>query len=128
MKTKSTQLPTDSTTIPPDCESVRNFLNLLPRHEQDSQDLENVDSSIAISRDANESEIDLQKIGNVSESDVIGCNMDGSDNNVCPQHNTVSDNYGVTGISGTGHTINNYACPPEIVELILKLAKKEGLL
>ncbi|MDR1201645.1 MAG: hypothetical protein LBL58_08470 [Tannerellaceae bacterium] len=88
----------------------------------------NADSSISISRDANESGIDLQKIGNVSGSDVTGCNMDGSNNNVCPQHNTVFDNYGITGISGSGHTINNYACPPEIVELILKLAKKEGLI
>jgi hypothetical protein len=88
----------------------------------------NVDSSVSIGRDANESEIDLQKIGNVDGSDIAGCNTNGRDNNVCPQHNTAPDNYGITGISGTGHTINNYACPPEIVELILKLAKREGLI
>jgi hypothetical protein len=112
----------------PDCESVKNYLNLLPKSEQNSQGLENVDSSIAISSDANGSEISTEKIGNVEASDVTGCNMNGSDNNVCSQHNTVSDNRGITGISGTGHTIYNYACPPEIIELISKLAKKGGLL
>jgi hypothetical protein len=112
--------------VTPDCESVNpQFLsqvsNLLPKSEQNSQDLGNVESSIAISSDANGSEISTEKIGNVEASDVTGCNMNGSDNNVCSQHNTVSDNHGITGISGTGHTINIYQYPKELIELLKQI-------
>jgi hypothetical protein len=107
--------------VTPDCESVSNYLNLLPVSEQNSQELEKVDNSVAISSDANGSDISLEKIGNVDKSDVTGCNMNGNDNNVSAQHNTVSDNRGVTGITGTGHTINIYQCPQELINLITKL-------
>jgi hypothetical protein len=69
-----------------------------------------------------------QGMGDIEASDVTGCNMSGSGNNVFSQHNAVSENHGITGISGTGHTINNYACPPEIVDFIRLLAKKGGIL
>jgi hypothetical protein len=119
MKTKSEQRP-DNILATPECGSVEANLNLLPKSEQNSQGLENADNSIAINRDANESEISLERIGDVSESDVTGCNMNGSDNNVCSQHNTVTNNHGITGISGTGHTINVYQYPKEFVELFKK--------
>jgi hypothetical protein len=98
-----------------------NYLNLLPKSEQNSQELECVDDSVAVGSDANGSDISLEKIGAVTESDVTGCNMNGSDNNVSAQHNTVSDNRGVTGITGTGHTINIYQYPKELTELLMKL-------
>jgi hypothetical protein len=130
MKTENEQLPTKGKEMinfnqPP---SLSNDLTL------HSQAMENVDDSIVINKDANDSNIDLKKISNISESDVTGCNTNhstiqqGNGNEHIEQKNIVTTNNGITGISGGGHNIYNYACPPEIVELILKLAKKEGLL
>jgi hypothetical protein len=125
-------------TVTPDCESVNNQLNLLPKTEQNTQDLDASETCLAIARGANESKIDLntQKIGNVDGSGGVGNNLSGNDNTsisgsdnlLNPQTNNVENNTGITGITGTGHTINNYACPPEIIEFIKLLVKKGGLL
>lgn len=51
---------------------------------------------------------------NCPDTQANGCN----NNESCEtsqQNNHVQENRGVTGISGTGHTINNYACPQEII-------------
>ena len=37
------------------------------------------------------------------------------------QENNVGDNSGITGITGTGHTITINQCPKEIVEILSKL-------
>jgi hypothetical protein len=127
LKIEREQSPTKRLTGAPDCESVSNYLNLLPKSEQNSQDLENVDSSIAIASDANGSKISLGKAESVSNAiteksgAAIGHNVNGD---ISSQTNNVENNTGITGITGTGHTINNYACPPEIIELIKKLISK----
>jgi hypothetical protein len=110
-------------TVTPDCESVdpqflSQVLNLLPKSEQNGQE-----------------------IGNIGESDVIGCNTFGDKeisssqlehSNIqqgngiehVGQKNTVTTNTGVTGISGTGHTITVNQCPDELIQLLIKLIKK----
>jgi hypothetical protein len=59
-----------------------------------------------------------QEVSHVDGSSVAGNNMRGSDNNVLSQTNHVQENYGVTGISGTGHTINIYQYPKELIEIL----------
>jgi hypothetical protein len=110
-------------TVTPDCESVRNYLNLLPQSEQNTQDLGNADSGTVIGNNANESKISSERIGHSTtgeNSPVEG--------HIFSQTSHVDTNTGITGISGTGHTINNYACPPEIIELIRLLIEKGGKL
>jgi hypothetical protein len=116
-------------TVTPDCESVNNYLNLLPKAEQNTQDLDANETCLAIARDADESKIDLntQKIDNVEGSGVVGNNLTGSDNTsiagndnlLNPQTNNVENNTGITGITGTGHTIIINQCPPELLNLLL---------
>jgi hypothetical protein len=94
--------------VTPDCESVNpllstNVLNHLPQNISNGAS-ENTESSI--------------RQGNNNTS------VAGNDNLLNPQYNTVENNTGITGITGTGHTIYNYACPPEIIELIKKLTSK----
>jgi hypothetical protein len=74
-----------------------------------------------------------QGIGAVTDSGVVGnnCNeqighttsADNSDitGDIAKQDNHVQENLGVTGITGTGHTINIYQYLKEIVELLKKL-------
>jgi hypothetical protein len=104
--------------VTPDCESVKNYLNLLPKSEQNSQGLENVDSSIAISSDANGSKISSEKIGHstTGENSYV-------DGEIFHQTNHVDKNTGITGISGTGHTITVNQCPDELIQLLVKLIK-----
>jgi hypothetical protein len=126
-----------SLTSTPDCESVKNYLNLLPKSEQNSQGLENVDTSIVVGSDANGSKISSIE-GNSQSSEqndgegILGNNVESSNiqngTNLSSQTNHVDKNTGITGISGSGHTIYNYACPPEIIEFISLLAKKGGVL
>jgi hypothetical protein len=65
-----------------------------------------------------------QGIGSVDGSDVVGNNLHGNENTSVAgngneiQTNHVQENYGVTGITGTGHTINIYQCPKELIELL----------
>jgi hypothetical protein len=40
------------------------------------------------------------------------------------QTNDVENNHGVTGISGTGHTIIVNQCPDELIQLLVNLLKK----
>jgi hypothetical protein len=47
---------------------------------------------------------------------AIGTDVGGS--TISPQKNHVQENHGVTGISGTGHTINIYQYPKELIEVL----------
>jgi hypothetical protein len=66
-----------------------------------------------------------QSIGNADSSTLIGNNANyatvQSGENISPQTNRVQENFGVTGITGTGHTINVYQYPEELKELLMKL-------
>jgi hypothetical protein len=90
-----------SRTVTPDCESVNpsnlvSQLNLLPRQMETEQTITDSNNCTAIGNDANGS-------------------------TVSPQTNHVQENYGVTGITGTGHTINIYQYPKELINLIKTL-------
>jgi hypothetical protein len=110
----------------PDCESVSNQLNLLPKSEQNLNHVDG-DGNVTIGGNGSESEINSQSVGETQGEGILGNNVESSNiqngTNLSSQTNHVDKNTGITGISGTGHTINNYnyACPPEIIELILKL-------
>jgi hypothetical protein len=110
-------------TSTPDCESVDPLFlsqvsNLLPKSEQNGQG-----------------------IGNIGESDVIGCNTFGDKeisssqleySNVqqgngiehVGQKSIVTTNTGIAEIYGTGHTITVNQCPDELIQLLIKLIKK----
>jgi hypothetical protein len=75
-----------------------NQLNLLPKQTENDQQLDDVESSI-----------------------VIGNNANGSNIKVAPQTNHVHENLGVTGITGTGHTINIYQYPKELIEILNRI-------
>jgi hypothetical protein len=68
--------------------------------------------------------------GNILTQDANGsvaiCG-DANDSSVHTQSNHVQDNHGITGITGTGHTINVYQYPKELEELLLKLLTKVSL-
>jgi hypothetical protein len=95
--------------VMPDCKSVNlnpRPANLLafqnkPDTSENSQELNDVENSVIVGTDANNSEI-----------------------NATSQTNHVQENRGVTGIQGTGYTINNYACPKEIIDFVLELMRK----
>jgi hypothetical protein len=59
----------------------------------------------------------LPNAQDVTQNNEHGDNVYGQN----AQANRVQENYGVTGISGTGHTINIYQYPKELVELLKKL-------
>jgi hypothetical protein len=59
----------------------------------------------------------LPNAQDVTQSNEHGDNVYGQN----AQANRVQENYGVTGISGTGHTINIYQYPKELVELLKKV-------
>jgi hypothetical protein len=108
----NTKLNSSARTVTPDCESVNssnlfNQLNLLPRQTENEQEISNVDGS-----DVNGN--NLHGNENISVA--------GSENEI--QTNNVQENYGVTGITGTGHTINIYQYPKELAELLAKLKIK----
>jgi hypothetical protein len=107
-----------SLTNTPDCESVRDLLPnaglpLIAEQNNNQQDISSVEGSGIVGNNL---------YGNENAS------VSGNENSLHPQTNNVEQNTGITGISGTAHTIYNYACPPEIIEFIRLLAKKGGLL
>jgi hypothetical protein len=120
----------------PDCESVKNYLNLLPKSECHDEYHQKDGKRNALSVNGNATTIDKidasgNKTNGANESEFKDSTVQqGNDlvSNHSNQENTVTTNNGITGIFGTGHTIYNYACPPEIIELISKLSKKGGLL
>jgi hypothetical protein len=86
-------------TSTPDCESVNfQFLsqvsNLLPKLEHHDE------------------------VHQKGEKNVVG-----NDNNVLAQTNHVQENRGITGITGTGHTITVNQCPDELIQLLIKFLK-----
>jgi hypothetical protein len=118
--------------VTPDCESVKNYLNLLPKSKQNSQGLENVDTSIVVGSDPNGSKISSIK-GNSRSSEqndgegILGNNVESSNiqngENLSSQTNHVDKNTGITGISGNGHTITINQCPDELIQLLINLIK-----
>jgi hypothetical protein len=65
-----------------------------------------------------------QGIGNTENSYVSDSNVQQGENiSYHTQTNNVETNTGVTGIHGTGHTINVYQYPKELTELLTKLMK-----
>jgi hypothetical protein len=104
--------------VTPDCESVRNYLNLLPESEQNTQNLGNVDSSTVIGNNANGRKISSARIGHSTDGENSPV-----EGHIFSQTNHVDTNTGITGISGTGHTINVYQYPKELSELLIKLIK-----
>ena len=99
--------------------------------EEQQQELESVESSATIGGDANDSDIQIesnnQNIGNATTSRVTGVNINGSNNQtlsgdnsqISNQTNTVTINNGITGITGSGHTINSYTVDLKmLIELI----------
>jgi hypothetical protein len=121
MKTKSKQLSVGGIIITPDSESVKNDFDLLTKFDRNDQIIGNIgENGIAGCNTVGDKEITSNQL---NHSNV----QQGNGNERVEQKNIVTTNNGITGISGAGHNIYNYACPPEIVELILKLAKKEGL-
>jgi hypothetical protein len=107
--------------VTPDCESVNHFnqLNLLPaqteiRQESGAGNASSVNGdSDSITCHENE-----QTITDSSSCIAIGNDANGS--TVSNQTNHVQENRGVTGITGTGHTINIYQCPQELINLLVK--------
>ncbi|MDR1224250.1 MAG: hypothetical protein LBL07_15425 [Tannerella sp.] len=59
---------------------------------------------------------------------ILGNNVESSNiqngTNLSSQTNNVENNHGITGISGTGHTITVNQCPDELIQLLIKLIKK----
>jgi hypothetical protein len=113
--------------VTPDCESV-NLLAQVAHIPTTSIGHTSTGDNSPVDGDVHENE---QNAENISDSVVVGNNINGSDttvvhgndDNVMPQTNHVQENFGVTGISGTGHTINIYQCPPELINLLVKLLK-----
>jgi hypothetical protein len=105
--------------VTPDCESVQNN-NLLPKSEQNTQDLGNVDSSTVIGNNANDSKISSVRIGHSTDGENSPV-----EGHIFSQTNHVDTSTGITVISGTGHTINVYVYqyPKELSELLIKLIK-----
>jgi hypothetical protein len=126
MKFKREQ-PEKDIAVTPDCESVRNYLNLLPQSEQNSQGLENVDTSIIVGANANESKISSETnehSNKAIESEIKESNVQQGENiSYQTQTNNVDKNSGITGIQGNGNTINIYQCPKELAELLIQLTK-----
>jgi hypothetical protein len=118
-------------TVTPDCESVSNQLNLLPKSEQNLNRVNGDDNVAVIGGNANENEINSQSVGETQGEGILGNNVESSNiqngTNLSSQTNHADTNTG-TAIFGTGHTIYNYACPPEIIELISKLVRRGGAL
>jgi hypothetical protein len=117
-------------TLPPDCESVNpsnlfNQLNLLPKQVENDQGIGSVDSSDVIGNNLSGSDNDVlsQTVSDSKSCIAIGNDANGS--TVSTQTNHVQENCGVTGITGTGHTINIYQCPQELINLLVKSINKK---
>jgi len=71
-----------------------------------------------------------QEIGAITESSVVGANVNGNDNFSIAgsgnfiQTNNVTTNNGITGITGSGHTINNYTVD---LKMLIELLKKDAI-
>jgi hypothetical protein len=85
--------------------------NLLPQNQSNGAN-ENTESNM---------QQNTQNLEDVGGSIVVG--NDANNANIRHQVNHVQENRGVTGITGTGHTINIYQYPKELTELLIKLAK-----
>jgi hypothetical protein len=120
MKTQSDAKDSNIALTPTERNTV-NLLNLQPQNQQGIGNVEGSDvvgnnqrDSTAIGRDANNSDI-----GHTTTGD--GSSVSGD---ISKQDNHVQDNHGITGITGTGHTINVYQYPKELTELLTRLVAK----
>jgi hypothetical protein len=119
-------------TVTPDCESV----NPLAQLSQTNNSF--LPTKIGHQTAGAESHIegdirDHSVEGNSQDSEqnqgegVLGNNVESSNiqngTNLSSQTNHVDKNTGITGISGTGHTITINQFPDELIQLLIKLAK-----
>jgi hypothetical protein len=63
-----------------------------------------------------------KSIGHATDGDNSGIH-----GNIDVQETRVQDNHGITGITGTGHTINVYQYPKGLDDLLLKILMKVSL-
>ena len=84
---------------------------IIRRHDKENESdiIENVNNS------HEDGKIKEQGIGNIDGSTVTGNNVTNN------QENRVDMNSGITGITGTGHTITINQCPKEIIEILSKM-------
>jgi glycerol kinase len=116
-----------SRTSTPDCESVKqydNLLNLLPQQAKMKQE-NGKDNASSVYGNATtgifEKNCESVKVGR----DANNANIQIGENLSC-QTNHVQENRGVTGITGTGHTINIYQYPKSLEDLLTKILTKKG--
>jgi hypothetical protein len=117
-------------TVTPDCESVNpsnlfNQLNLLPKQTEIRQESGEGNASSMSGNATTQQPENNQQLEDVESSVVVGNDANGSNIEVSPQTNHVQENCGVTGITGTGHTINIYQCPQELINLLVKSINKK---
>ncbi|MDR2806524.1 MAG: hypothetical protein LBB85_13015 [Dysgonamonadaceae bacterium] len=112
-----------------DRESVKqydNLINLLPQQAKIKQENgKDYASSVYGTATTGLSENE-QNTSNNEWTGVVGNNLNGIDNNVSTQTNHVQENYGVTGITGTGHTINIYQYPKSLEDFLMKILAERG--
>lgn len=90
-----------------------------------SQKVGETESSLIVSRDANNSKINIKPDSNSNENDVNGnenTTISGDENVVNIQNLNTTNNNGITGIQGNGHTINKYAV---YLKMLVELIRKE---